>query len=196
LTKAEIVGVILAGGRSIRMGRPKARLMVGGTTLIQRVHDRLVQVCPRVAVVTDRPGDYADLPCVVAADLVPDLGPPGGLLTAAVLWPKSRLLVVACDTPFLRPAVLARLVAEPAGRSQIVLAGEDDRPRPFPAVYPPGLASLIQGLLSVGNRRMAALWRQTSCRVVPAAEIARLDPDEESFINLNTPQEAARWLDD
>ncbi len=189
-------GVILAGGRSLRMGRPKARLRVGGTDLIRRVHDSLVQVCPGVVVVTDRPGDYADLPCLVAADLVPDLGPLGGLLTAAVLWPGARLLVVACDTPFLRPAVLARLAAEQAGRSRIILAGEDDRPRPFPAVYPPGLAPVIQDMLSSGERRMAALWRLSPCRVVPAAEIAALDPEEESFINLNTPQEAARWLDD
>jgi molybdopterin-guanine dinucleotide biosynthesis protein A len=191
-----MVGVILAGGRSHRMGRPKARLMVGGTTLIQRVHDRLVQVCPRAAVVTDRPEDYADLPCLVAADLVPELGPLGGLLTAAVLWPGARLLVVACDAPFVRPALLARLAAEQAGRSRIVLAGEDDRPRPFPAVYPPGLAPVIQGLLAVGERRMGALWRLSSRRVVPSAEITDLDPEEESFININTPQEATRWLDD
>jgi molybdopterin-guanine dinucleotide biosynthesis protein A len=178
------------------MGRPKALLEINGATLIQRVHHCLAQVCPQTAVVTDRPQDHADLPCLVAADLVPDLGPLGGLLTAAVSWPNSRLLAVACDAPFLRPALLARLADNETDRTRILLARGGQRPRPFPAVYPPGLGPVIQGLLRAGERRMAALWRAAPSRVLPVDELAALDPEGKSFINLNTPQEAARWLDE
>ncbi|MBU0516265.1 MAG: molybdenum cofactor guanylyltransferase [Proteobacteria bacterium] len=193
MSKAEVLGVILAGGRSKRMGRPKARLMMDGQTLIQRVIDRLGRVCPELIVVTDRPASFADLPLAVVADLVPNLGPLGGLFTAATLWPDRALLAAGCDAPFLEPDLLEALVRAGRGHDQIVIARFGVHLEPLPALFPAKVRVPLTGLIRAGERQVRALWDAAGAHVLDEASVRAVDPEGHSFVNLNTPEEAARW---
>ncbi|MFT4247490.1 MAG: molybdenum cofactor guanylyltransferase [Pseudomonas sp.] len=99
-------GVLLAGGRSSRMGRDKATLDWHGTPLIEHMRGLLESAgAARVAVSGDYPA-YAGI-----EDLEPGLGPLGGLLSVATVLPDGELLVVPVDMPLLTPACLHRLLA-------------------------------------------------------------------------------------
>jgi len=193
VTKADVLGVILAGGRSLRMGRPKARLKLDDQCLIQCVIDRLARVCPELVVVTDRPASFADLPWDVVADLVPNLGPLGGLLTAATLWPGRPLLVAGCDAPFVEPDFLHTLIRAARGHDKIVIARFGIHLQPLPALFPARVRPPLTGLVRAGERQLRALWDVAGAHILDEATVRTVDPEGLSFVNLNTPQEAARW---
>ncbi|HLY78444.1 MAG TPA: NTP transferase domain-containing protein, partial [Caulobacteraceae bacterium] len=102
-----MVGVVLAGGASRRMGRDKAALAVDGETLAARAARRLLGVCPRVAIADGGRGLVPGLPCLPDA---PGAGPAAGILGAARAWPGHSLLVLACDLPRVSEALLRELV--------------------------------------------------------------------------------------
>jgi len=175
------------------MGRPKARMKVDDQSLIQCVIDRLGRVCPELIVVTDRPASFGDLPLAVVADLIPNLGPLGGLFTAATLWPDRPLLVAGCDAPFLEPDFLEILVRAARGHDKIVIARFGIHLQPLPALFPARVRPPLRGLVRAGERQLRALWDVAGAHVLDEAAVRAVDPEGLSFVNLNTPQEAARW---
>src|SRR5205814_447315 len=111
-TQHSALGVVLAGGRSRRMGADKAllRARAGGPALIEVVVGRLREAgLGSVLVVTNSPEEYAFLGLPAVADEVPGAGPLGGILTGLVYSPFERVFVVGCDMPLLRPALIKYL---------------------------------------------------------------------------------------
>lgn len=104
-----LVGVVLAGGRSSRMGRDKAMLPWGEGSLLAHMRQLLHEAGATRVLVS---GDYREDSSVV--DLTPDLGPLGGLASVAERLPDCSLLVVPVDMPRLSPALLRSLCASPA----------------------------------------------------------------------------------
>jgi molybdopterin-guanine dinucleotide biosynthesis protein A len=107
----DVAAAILAGGRARRFGgRDKSRLIVEGRAIIVRQIEVLQRVAHPIFVVANEADRFADLALTVHADLMPGTGALGGVYTALVHSPASRVIVVACDMPFLDPRVLERLV--------------------------------------------------------------------------------------
>src|SRR5205823_2641611 len=130
---AVTTGIILAGGRSERMGAAKAMLELDGRPLIAHVADRLRTVCDRIIVV----GHDREPARVIGAELVledpPHPGPLHGLL-AGLRAATSTALVTSCDSPLVVPELLERLVAA-LGTADAAACLVDDRLQPLPAVY-------------------------------------------------------------
>jgi molybdopterin-guanine dinucleotide biosynthesis protein A len=105
-----VTGVILAGGRSERMGRDKALLKVGGKRIIDRTINTLSGIFSDMLVVTNAPARYVDLGVRLAGDLWPGTGALGGVYTALSWAPTSKIFVVACDMPLLSRAVIRHQV--------------------------------------------------------------------------------------
>ena len=103
---------ILAGGQSRRMGQNKALMSLGGVRLIDRVVGVLRQVFPRLLMVTNSPEVYADLQLPMVGDVWRDKGSLGGIYSAVYHAPTTYCFVVACDMPFLQPAVIHYLIAQ------------------------------------------------------------------------------------
>lgn len=100
-------GVVLAGGRSSRMGRDKALLPWRGRSLLQHMQALLREAgAARVVVSGDHPGDHDSVP-----DRIRDIGPLGGVASVAEVLPDGVLLLVPVDMPLLTPALLAALAA-------------------------------------------------------------------------------------
>jgi molybdopterin-guanine dinucleotide biosynthesis protein A len=194
---ARFTGAILAGGFSRRLGRDKVGLPLGGTPLALRVHQALAPLVADCWLITNQPLAHAALGLPLLTDLRPFLGPAGGLLTA-LFWARTPwVLAAAVDNPFLAPALLAELAARAARTSRPAVVCRSARGlEPFPGVYAVRLLPALQDFLESDRRPTKFL---ETCRplILSESEVLDLDPDGQSFFNLNTPGDLKRaeaWL--
>ncbi len=191
----EVLGVVLAGGRSSRMGRNKALLVLEGETLIARVVRLVRQVTREVVVVGDPVlSSYVDAP--VVGDETPGLGPLAALRTALRIAYGRDVLLVGCDMPFLVPAALRRVLAE-ADRwtdAAVVLPRTDNGPQYLHALYRARCLPRVTGLLADGARSLAELVDEVTVVELPPTDLLEADPAGVSTLNVNTPDEYARAI--
>ena len=192
----EISGIVLAGGDSRRMGMPKADLDLGGRTLITRVLDQLEPLCAEVMIVGRSMTDMIESDHKLVRDLVPGLGPLGGLVTGLFYARYAWTLVAACDLPFLDRGVLELIITEalraPAGPRAVVPKTECGW-QPLIAAYSKTCLGPARKALNAGLRKVDALknhgiiWHSLTTDHPRDSDNA-LNP----FINLNTPAELAQ----
>jgi molybdopterin-guanine dinucleotide biosynthesis protein A len=198
-------GVVLAGGRSSRMGSPKSALDWHGCTLLYRTAAVLARVVDGPVVVVRAPAQaLPDLPTGVdtVEDPVAGLGPMQGLAAGlGAVAGAGAGVAFACSTdlPFLHPAFIARtlalLLAEPDADAVMPVVG--GHRQPLAAAYRTALAPLLTGLLAEGDLRPKMLLRH--CRVALPSEaelladpeLRRLDPELVSVRGVDTPEEYA-----
>ncbi|MFQ6019353.1 MAG: molybdenum cofactor guanylyltransferase [Dehalococcoidia bacterium] len=184
-------GIVLAGGRSQRMGRDKARLALpDGRPLILSVVELLKDVCDEVVVVTDVPGRYADLdlPVRQVTDVVPGQGPLGGLQAGLQAVEAPFALTVACDMPFLNPSLLRYMVGLSRDYEALVPMVEG-RWQPLHAIYANACLPAVDDLLDQGVLALTDLLSRVQVRALPFAAVRRFDPQGLSFRNLNEPED-------
>ncbi|MFO0801375.1 MAG: molybdenum cofactor guanylyltransferase [Gemmataceae bacterium] len=190
-------GIVLCGGRSSRMGRPKAWLSIGGEPMIVRVLRSVAAVAEPVVVVAAVGQELPPLPdrVDVVRDEADGNGPLQGLAAglAALVGRAGDAVVTGCDCPLLTPAVLRRLVELRANASACVTV-VDDIPRPLPGAYSLGVLAEVGALLAAGQLRLGALLDRFACRLVAPSEFTDIDPQLLSLLNVNTPDEYARVL--
>ena len=191
-----MTGIVLCGGRSTRMGQDKASLRCGDETLLERAVRVVKEVADEVIVVA-RPVEDRDtgggnpffgLPVVLVHDPIADLGPLAGIAAGLSASTTDLNIVIACDMPLIRAAVLRRLL-DLRGNADICLAVIDGRASPLCAVYRSSVAVAAQQLLAAGERRVMRLLDQVQTKRVDAAVFRDLDPDLDSFLSCNTPED-------
>lgn len=196
LPVAGVVGIVLAGGASHRMGREKAALPIGGEPLLRRAVSRLRLALTEVIVI----GHPTLAPLVpdarIIADAWPGRGPLGALATALQATNAEWVLLTACDMPFTQPALvreMARLALNDQTADAIVLRGLHQL-EPLHAVY--RRACQPKALERLGSADVSLLGLLTTLRIHEVApEVAqRLDPSGISAFNANTPEEWQRAL--
>ncbi|MYL83991.1 NTP transferase domain-containing protein [Desulfovibrio aerotolerans] len=187
------LGVILAGGKSSRMGRDKAWLTFFGQPLFCRVADTLAAVTGEVLVSGRDPLPF-DLCLPWLPDATPGNGPAGGVLT--VLAATGRpCLIVSCDLPFLEEAVLKRLITAWQTRPPEALMTtyriiESGYVESLVAIYDPEGIPVLQRNLAQGQRRLSAIFpEEMRCHV----DYSRADPAvARAFFNVNSPPDLIR----
>ena len=140
-----MTGVVLAGGKSTRMGRDKAALEFDGQPLVERCADVLRQCFPEVIVVRED-----DMPCV---------GPIGGLLTALRRAPE--VFVVACDMPFLDAALIREMAAQLDGYDAVAIPGE-----PLHAAYSARIVPVIEAQIATSDYSLRNLLAKIRVKTV------------------------------
>lgn len=185
-------GIVLCGGQSRRMGRPKAWLPFGDEIMLPRVVRLLNQVVHPIVVVAapdqDVPRIAPDV--LIVRDEVKDRGPLQGLVAGltAIRWVAEAAYVSSCDVPFLRPAFVRRLIAL-LGDHAICMPKVGEHHHPLAAVYRVGVAEAAARLLSEDRLRPFFLCGAVRSRIVRADELADVDPTFQTLRNLNTPEE-------
>lgn len=187
-----LTGIVLAGGRSTRMRQDKASLPFGDDTLLTRAIRLVGSVADEVIVVvqSEQGGSNLSLglPVRVVFDPIENLGPLAGIAAGLAASNSDLNLIVACDMPLIKPAVLRRLV-ELCGDADICVPVVGAEASPLCAVYRSSVASAAQALLATGERRAMRLLDQVITKRVDAALFRDLDPQLESFVSCNTPEE-------
>lgn len=177
---SRVAGFVLVGGRSSRMGRDKALMPCGESTLVEHVARLLDRVCGSVVLV-GCPERYRALPFRTIPDLLPDQGPLGGIEAALSVSGCEWRLIVACDMPSITLELLELLVdaTRQSAADSIVPVSPDGRLQPLCAVYHRRCLGAISGLLSRGVRRMGEAIPHLGAVLLPIGSA-------ESFRNLNT----------
>ena len=198
-------GIVLAGGRSSRMGTPKAALEWHGSTLLRRVTGIVARATGGPIVVVRAPGQ--ELPALptgveVAEDAHEGRGPLQGLAAGlTALADRAEVAFVSStDAPLLHPAFVRGVVGALDGEQDVALPQAGGFPHPLAAAYRTSLLPAVEELIAADRMRPAFLF--DSCRVRRLEEstlladpaIAAYDPELDSVLNLNEPAdyEAAR----
>jgi molybdopterin-guanine dinucleotide biosynthesis protein A len=193
----EVTGVLLAGGKSRRMGEDKRYLVVGEQTLLERGLGVLRSIFQEVLVVIAQDSPPLGVDARVVRDLVPDCGSLGGLYTGLTQAAAPCIFVVACDMPFLDQAVIAQFTTRRAS-ADIVIAKLAARLHPMHALYGKGCLPVLEQMIRARELKIQEIVSHASLRVqyVTEADLLTIDPSWHSFQNVNTPAdlEAARSL--
>jgi molybdopterin-guanine dinucleotide biosynthesis protein A len=193
----EVTGVLLAGGKSRRMGEDKRYLVVGEQTLLERGLGVLRSIFQEVLVVIAQDGPPLGVDARVVRDLVPDCGSLGGLYTGLTQATAPCIFVVACDMPFLDQAVIAQFTSRRA-TADIVMAKLAARLHPMHALYGKRCLPAVEQMIRARQLKIQEMVSHASLRVqyVTEADLLTIDPSWHSFQNVNTPAdlEAARSL--
>ena len=192
----DCTAIILAGGDSQRMGSDKASLLLGGQTLLQRVSAMMQQVFPYILVSVRQTRPDIDLPQV--CDEQPDeqlsgAGPLAGLVAGLGHVTTPWAFAVACDMPFIEPA-LVEWLAKFRSTHQAVVPVVQGHPQPLAAFYAGDcLAILKEGLSKHDKSLRGALQMLDVCYV---DEEAMLDENHQSrsLLDLDTPQDVGKAL--
>ena len=188
---ADTAAAVLAGGKSRRMGRPKPFLTLGGRPLIGRVIDALREVFSEIFIVTPEDAPFLDLGLPVVADSRPGSGALGGVYTALKAAGLPRVLVVACDMPFLNPDLLAHMAFRAGGHGAAVPRAADGL-HPLHAVYAKRSHEALATALDRGAMKLMDVLPVIDSVEVGEAELRRFDPDLHSLFNVNRPQDLER----
>lgn len=190
--RVNVAGIVLCGGQSSRMGRPKAWLPFAGEIMLPRVVRLLREVVEPVVVVAAPSQDVPPLPAevVVVRDEEQGRGPLQGLAAglAALHGRADAAYLSSCDVPFLRPAFVGRLIAL-LGDNAICVPRVGDYHHPLAAVYRLVVEDTVRCLLAENRLRPFFLFEAVPTLVVEAAELADVDPTFQTLRNLNTPEE-------
>jgi molybdopterin-guanine dinucleotide biosynthesis protein A len=188
----KIDGFILAGGRSSRMGRDKARLELDGREFVARIAEALAAISHNIRIVS-APEAARALNIANVADRTPGWGALGGLETAVCVSETDWAAVAACDLPFVTGALFERLSELRENFDAVVPVQEDGRPQPLCALYyRPVCAEVAERLITENERRPRALLAQVKTRWVQPAELADLAGAGRFFLNINTPDDLAQ----
>ena len=202
---AQVAGIVLAGGRSSRMGTPKAALEWHGSTLLRRVVGIVGRSVDGPVVVVRAPGQtLPQLPDEI--ELVDDAregrGPLQGLAAglAAVRDRAPAAYASSTDVPLLHPRFVHRVLAALDDDVDVVLPEVGGFRHPLAAVYRTDLVDVVERLIAEDRMRPAFLFEACRVRRLDAdafladPALAALDPDLDSVLNLNEPAdyEAAR----
>jgi molybdopterin-guanine dinucleotide biosynthesis protein A len=180
--------VILAGGRSSRMGRDKAWLEFHGRPLIRHQIDTVRACRPVTVYIAARSSnEYAGLDCQVLADNFPDSGPLAGLESALEAMSSSLLLVLAIDMPRLTTRTICRLHGMCDNHTGVVPTLEE-RPEPLAAFYPKAAHRAVREFLGSGLKgarrfvEMCTTLRLVRLHPLPASTF-------QEFGNWNSPND-------
>jgi molybdenum cofactor guanylyltransferase len=188
--------IVLAGGRSSRMGTAKALLPFDGEPLIAHIVRTLQPHFSEVVIVAAPQQELPSLPARIVHDEVGYQGPVGGIFYGLQAAKGELAFVTSCDSAFVNTSLAEHLVAAADG-FEVVVPRWEDRFQPLFAVYRKSVLPLLETQLARGELRPVYLFDKVPIRVVEPEEIRRFDPDGASFFNMNTPAdyEAAlgRW---
>jgi molybdopterin-guanine dinucleotide biosynthesis protein A len=191
--------IILAGGKNTRIARNKAFIeLPTGETILQHTINVLQEIFPEIIIVTNQSQDpefgkdaYLKFDAQVVEDLIKESGPLGGIFTGLCYSVSKHNFVVACDMPFIQPALI-RLLLEKSGNYDVVIPEIDGEVEPLFAVYSKNCIPVMFEHLQKQNLKIRQVLGKLHWKKIGAGEINQLDPEHLSFFNINTQEDLRR----
>lgn len=188
--KVPLLGLVLAGGSSTRMGRDKGAIEYDGQPAAARCVELLRGYCEEAFVSVRRDqldaAPYSELPCI--ADRFDGFGPIGGVLSAMLARPDAAWLVLACDMPNVNGDTLRALLD---GRNPLRAAtcfpASDGGPEPLCTVYEPKSAQYLFDRMSAGDGSLRRMLRTGPAEILDA-------PDGETLLRVNSEVDRAAYV--
>jgi molybdopterin-guanine dinucleotide biosynthesis protein A len=188
-----VTGLVLCGGRSRRMGRPKAFLPYQGTTIVEHILGTLRELFSEVFLVANEPEAYENLGVDVVKDILPYRGPLGGILSGLLVASHQYSFIIACDMPLVDRRLIREMTAGRHGNDVVVLSHKQGI-EPLLGVYSKNCIKPLEESLFAGNLSvqdfLCGLKAQTFVSSFDGTTEDALPP----FFNVNTPQDYSRII--
>jgi molybdenum cofactor guanylyltransferase len=179
-----VTGIVLAGGKSLRMGTDKGLMIFRGKPLVQYSIDLLGLFCDRILISTNNQA-YRLFGYEMVPDQMEGAGPMAGI-SACLSNSKTELnLVLSCDMPLADRIIFQTLIDLSDGYSFVVPLDSLGRIEPLCAIYKTDSLKIMQKQLTSQNFRMTELFRHASARMVAPEEYSGQFQDK-WFMNVNT----------
>ncbi len=187
-----ISSIILAGGKSTRLGHDKVLETIGNTSLLEQVISCIDPLSKSIIIVTVKERTFPQLanrPRIkVVSDILPGQGSLGGIYTGLVNSDSFYNLVCAADMPFVNINLLKYLIGISEGYD-FVLPRINGQLEPLHAIYSKSCIAPIESILNEGKKVIIELIKHVKVRYVETEEIDKIDPEHLSFFNINTKEE-------
>jgi molybdopterin-guanine dinucleotide biosynthesis protein A len=174
--------VVLAGGKSARMGCEKALLTLDADTFLVRIIRTLQDIFESVAVVVDRPDRFSSLDIPIYVDIFKNCGPLGGIHAALTMANTSTVFLAPCDMPLLTTAVISSIIKSPF-RGDAVVASTFDHVQPLCGCYARSCLPVLESRLKEGNLSVNEFLRSVRTFSIT------VDGHSEALININSPHD-------
>ena len=189
-----MTAIILAGGRSSRMGTPKALLPFGGEPLVVHIARKLQPLFSQIVVVAAPGQQLPPLGARIVHDENAFQGPVGGIYYGLRAISSDVAFVTSCDAPFASVSLIHELLRL-HGQHDIVVPEWQGRLQPLFAVYRTTVLPIAAQQLASGELRPVSLFDRVNTRIVREDDVRRFDAEGNSFVNMNTPAEYAAALE-
>ncbi len=185
--------IVLAGGRSTRLGRNKVVEKIGNQSLIERVISRLSDLESDIIIVAAKESSMPQLTnfhrLKQVNDIYPGRGSLGGIYTGLTTSQTNYNLVVACDMPFLNLDLLRYMISNAEGYEAVIPKSNYDVLEPLHAVYSKHCIPAIESLIKKDRFSILELYPLIKVKYLEYSEVERLDPQHLSFFNINTEED-------
>ena len=179
-----IKGCIIAGGRSGRFGADKSVYVFNGKPLISHVYDAVHPVLDEIIIAANDPEKFAFLGLKVIPDIIPGLGPLGGIYTALETFDIKHVFVLPCDMPFLSTELI-RFMCSIKHDYDIVVPKIGEWYQPLHTIYSHRCGEAIKESINRGNYRMTAFYSGMNLRIITEEEIRQFGDPLQIFKNIN-----------
>ncbi|HWP44861.1 MAG TPA: molybdenum cofactor guanylyltransferase [Blastocatellia bacterium] len=162
--------------------------------MIERVIDAVAPVTKSVAIIASG-GEYERLGLPIFSDAYPGIGPLEAIRTALANSPAPRVVLAACDLPFVSAQLFAFLLAAADAQTSVVPMDSAGRLEPLCAVYSKSALDEVTRLIESGERKVSKLIDRIPARVVEFEEMSGMEGASLFFENVNTPEEYLRAVE-
>lgn len=183
----KVSGVILAGGRSSRMGTDKSMLVVNGKRIIDHAVETLQSICAEVIIVSNHSNKYSLEGTIEASDIYTGMGPMAGIHAGLSHSNYEQVFIMACDMPFVSRQLI-RLVLERSYGYDISIPRIADVPQPLFGTYHRSCLPVVEQCLQTDIRSVMDLLPLLRVHYVDIQDLAGANPAYH-LMNLNTPAE-------
>jgi len=160
-----------------------------GTPLIQCVTECLKSVFTDVAIIANDAEKFRFLGLETTPDLIPGLGPLGGIYTALVHAGKKRIFITGCDMPWLNADLIRHMVSIP-DRYDIIVPSVKGQYEPLHAIYSNACLEPVIKAINSGKRKIIVFYENLNVRKVTEEEIINFGDPRKIFRNINYPEDS------
>jgi molybdopterin-guanine dinucleotide biosynthesis protein A len=183
-------GVILAGGRSSRFsGTNKALMEIEGRPVIDPIISLFQEVFARLFIVARDPVAYLAWNADLVTDLFAARSSLTGIHTGLFYAPTPYIFTAACDTPFIRRSVVDLVLSEIEPGLDAVMTQTPSGLEPLCAVYSKQALAVVERHLREEKFKIRRVFEKMRIKIIPAEKVMEVDPDLDTFFNINTPEE-------
>ena len=183
-------GVILAGGLSKRLGgRNKAFIEIGGKRIIDRQIEVYQKLFDQIILVTNDPVAYMDVDALITSDHYDRRSSLNGLHAGLLAATHDYIFCTACDTPFVDDRLVTCLIEHIEPKADVIVPSTTAGFEPMFAIYKKTCLPTIVWRLEHDLLKVQELFKAVRVKKVPESELRAVDPDLNSFFNINTPED-------
>ena len=175
--------IILAGGKSSRMGKDKGLLLINKQPIIQYIINSCLSISDHILIVSDNMA-YGEFGYPIVKDKVKNIGPMGGLYSGLLASEKDVNLVLSCDVPLVSSQLLSELLTAKTDQNNVVVSKYQDRVHPLIGIYTKQIIRNIEFLIKRNRYKMSEIYSENDSLVLDVSHF----PSKE-FLNLNTVKE-------